>query len=132
SHCARRKDGEVGAALALELELRAFETFADFVVGNLERCLGGLFCRIFHVIYLLLAPSQQVFRLGRVVAVAIDDHGTVAAVRIGAHALKAEPKSRPAMNATNRASLLSNQDWPLLGCAHQPHRRGKAWPIFRA
>src|SRR5499427_5503200 len=88
AHGARRKDGEVGAALALELELRAFETLADFVVGNLERRLGGLFCRVFHVIHLLLAPSQQVFRLGRVVAVAIDDHGTVAAVRIGAHAPK--------------------------------------------
>jgi hypothetical protein len=30
------------------------------------------------VLHLLLAPSQQVFRLGRVVAVAIDDHDTVA------------------------------------------------------
>src|SRR5437867_12023784 len=27
-----------------------------------------------------------------------------------------EPESPPAMNATNRASPLSNQDWALLGC----------------
>ncbi len=76
-HRARREDGEIGAALALKLELCAFDALADFVVGSLERGLGGLFCRVFQIVHLLLAPSQQVFRLGRVVAVAIDDHGTV-------------------------------------------------------
>ena len=84
AHGTRGEDGDIGAALTLELELRAFETLADFVVGNFERRLGGLFYRVFHMIHLLLAPPQQVFRLGRVVAVAIDDHGTVAVVRIGA------------------------------------------------
>jgi hypothetical protein len=78
AHGARGEDGDVGAALALKLELRAFEALADLVVGHLQRGLGRLLGRLLDVLYLLLAPSQQVFRLGRVVAVAIDDHDTVA------------------------------------------------------
>jgi hypothetical protein len=77
AHGARRKDGQIGPALALKLELRALEALADLVVGNLQRRLGRLLCRVLDVVHLLLAPSQQVFRLGRVVAVAIDDHDTV-------------------------------------------------------
>ena len=78
---ARREDGEVGAALALQLELVLLDAFADFVVGHFQRrarrhrrlVLGiggrGLF----------LAEAVQIFGLGGVVAVAIDNHGTVAA-----------------------------------------------------
>ena len=35
---ARRKDRDVSSALALELELRAFEAFADLIVGDVQRC----------------------------------------------------------------------------------------------
>jgi hypothetical protein len=38
-HCARREDRQVGAALALDLELRALEAFADLVVADRERAL---------------------------------------------------------------------------------------------
>src|SRR5262249_5557883 len=78
AHGARGEDGDVGPALALKLELRALEALADLVVGNLQRRLGRLLRRLLDVLDLLLAPSQQVFRLGRVMAVAIDDHDPVA------------------------------------------------------
>ena len=73
---ARREDGEIGAALALQLELVLLDAFADFVVGHFQRgarrhrrlVLGvgrrGLF----------LAETMQVLGLGGVMAVAIDNH----------------------------------------------------------
>ena len=84
AHGARRKDRQVGAPLALQLELRAFEALADLVVGNLQRRFGRLLGRLFDVVYLLLAPSQEVLRFGRVMSVAVDDHDIVALVRIRA------------------------------------------------
>src|SRR5262249_4770456 len=78
THGARREDGEIRAALALQLELRAFEALADFVVGHLQRRLRRLLGGLLDVVDLVLAPAQQVLGLGRVVAVAIDDHDTVA------------------------------------------------------
>ena len=38
---ARREDGEVGAALALELELRALQALADLIVADAEVLVGG-------------------------------------------------------------------------------------------
>jgi hypothetical protein len=35
---ARREDRDIGAALALQLELRAFEAVPDLVVGDFQRC----------------------------------------------------------------------------------------------
>src|SRR5262249_10953148 len=96
AHGARGEDGDVGAALALKLELRAFEALADLVVGDLQRRLGGLLRRLLDVLHLLLAPPQQVFRLGRVMAVAIDDHDTVAFRSVGGMPVNAGPKCRPA------------------------------------
>src|SRR5262249_53720691 len=84
AHGARGEDGDVGPALALKLELCAFEALADLVVGHLQRRLGRLLRRLLDVLHLLLAPSQQVFRLGRVVAGAIDDHAPVAFRSVGA------------------------------------------------
>src|SRR5262249_57910330 len=78
THGARREDGEIRAALALQLELRAFEALADLVVGHLQRRLRRLLGGVLDVVDLVLAPAQQVLGLGRVVAVAIDDHDTVA------------------------------------------------------
>ena len=73
---ARREDGHVGAALALQFELVLLDAFADLVVGHFQRRPrrhrrlvlgiggGGLF----------LAETVQVLGFGGVMAVAIDDH----------------------------------------------------------
>ncbi len=69
---ARREDGEVGAALLLQLQLRADDALADLVVGD-----GGARRALRRVIErgdLRLAPALVLFRRRRVVAVAIDDH----------------------------------------------------------
>src|SRR5262249_7989194 len=132
-HGARGEDGDVGPALALKLELRALEALADLVVGHLQRRLGRLLSRLLDVLDLLLAPSQQVFRLGRVVAGAIDDHDTVAFRGVWARArARGVEMSRPQrVSGTNDPSPLSTEDWGLLGCEPTHERRGQAWPIFR-
>ena len=81
AHGARGEDGQIRAALALELELRPFEAFADLVIAHLERGLGRLLWGILEILHLLLAPAQEVLRFGRVVAVTINDHDTVAGIR---------------------------------------------------
>ena len=43
---ARRKDGHVGAALALQLQLRAFQALADLVVADVDLAVGGRLCRV--------------------------------------------------------------------------------------
>ena len=75
---ARREDRDVGAALALQLELGAFHALADFVVADLQRRFRRHRRLVLDRLGLLLAAPVQVFRLGRVVAVAIDNHDTVA------------------------------------------------------
>src|SRR5262249_12672914 len=107
AHGARREDRHVGAALALELELGTFEAFANLVVAGLQGCLGWLLRRLLEVIDLLFAPAQQVFRLGRVMAVTIDDHDTVAE-DCGRGPVDASREPGSSVNATNRASRLSN------------------------
>ncbi len=77
---ARREDGEVGAALALQLELRAFEALPDLVVGDLQRAAQRRRGLALDRLGLLLAEAFQVVGLGGVVAVAIDDHERVAAM----------------------------------------------------
>src|SRR6186713_2938460 len=69
-----REDREVGAALALELELRAFEAFTDLVVADLEVRLLRHICRVLEARDLAIAVFLQVGRCGRVVPVAVDDH----------------------------------------------------------
>ena len=73
-HRTRREDGEVGAALALLLELRALEARADLVVADSERSLGRRVLGILQRRDLALAPFLQLLRGGGVVAVAVDDH----------------------------------------------------------
>ena len=73
---ARREDRQIGAALALQLELVLLDAVADFVVGNLKRRPR----RHRHFVLgvgrgrLLLAKAMQVLGLGGVMAVTIDDH----------------------------------------------------------
>ena len=75
---ARREDGEIGAALALQLELVALDRFADLVIGHFQ----GRARRHRRLVLggggrgLLLAEAKEVLGLGGVVAVAIDDHET--------------------------------------------------------
>jgi hypothetical protein len=73
---ARREDREVGATLALQLELVLLDAFADFVVGHLQ-CGARRHRRLVLGVGrrgLFLAETMQVLGLGGVVAVAIDDH----------------------------------------------------------
>src|SRR5437867_10004572 len=74
SHRARREDGDVGAALALQLQLRALEARADLVVADAETALDGSVPRILEPGDLALSPLLELFGSGGVVAVAIDDH----------------------------------------------------------
>src|SRR5262249_20524050 len=77
---ARRKDRDVGPALALKLELRALEALADLVVRDPGVRQGGS-CwtrRVFQRRDLRVAPDLEPFRRRRVVTVAIDDHRWVA------------------------------------------------------
>src|SRR5579862_4247444 len=73
---ARRENRQIGAALALQLELVALDAFADFVVGHFQgraRRHRGLVLGVGRR-GLLFAETMQVLGLGGVVAVAIDDH----------------------------------------------------------
>ena len=74
---ARREDREVGAALALKLELVGLDAFPDLVVGHLQARAGRHRRLVLGVGRrgLILAEAVQVLRLGRVVAVTVDDHG---------------------------------------------------------
>ena len=72
---ARREDGEVGAALALEPKLRAFEAFAYLVVGDAEVGRQRLVAGIVEPGDLRCPIVLERLRRGRVVPVAIDDHG---------------------------------------------------------
>src|SRR5690242_14820892 len=102
---ARRKNGDIRASRALQLELCPFKTLADFVVAHLERSLRGLPRRIIEVLDLLLAPPQQILRLGGVVAMTIDDHDYL---RVGE---AAEPgrNQTARKKPTKRGAGLSNR-----------------------
>ena len=72
---ARAEDRDVRAALALQLELRAFYARAQLVVGDLQRAFLRLVLRVFlEIRFLLVAILAELFRRRRVMAVAIDDH----------------------------------------------------------
>ena len=72
---ARREDGDVGAALALELEL-GLHARAHLVVAELEHVARGRLRRLLQGGDLALAVLVERFRRGGVVAVAVDyGHG---------------------------------------------------------
>ena len=71
---ARREDGDVGAALALQLELRAFQTFPDLVVADLDFAVVGRLRRILQRRDLRIAIFLERLGRGGVVAVTIDNH----------------------------------------------------------
>src|SRR5690606_33382407 len=72
---ARREQRDVGAALALHLELVVLDAFAQLIVCDVERALDRLMVRILRELGLLpLAIFSELFRRRRVMSVAIDDH----------------------------------------------------------
>src|SRR5262249_30799400 len=71
---ARREDRQAGAALALQLELRALDARAQLVVADLQGPARRLLSRILDAGDLRFAEIVQLLRLGRVVAVTVDDH----------------------------------------------------------
>src|SRR5262249_17441598 len=76
---ARREDRDVGAALALELELRALDAGADLVIRHLEAGTRRQRAPVLDRLGLVLAEAMQVLGFGRVVAVTVDDHDTLRA-----------------------------------------------------
>jgi hypothetical protein len=68
-----RKKREVGAALALRLELGAFEAFAYLIVADLGRGQGGR-CWILQRFDLLRAVVAQRLGRSRVMAVTVNNH----------------------------------------------------------
>src|SRR5689334_8076119 len=70
---ARREDGEIAAALSLELELR-LDRLPQHLVRDAEVCAGWPPHRVGKAGKLLVAELMQRLRLGRVVAVDVDDH----------------------------------------------------------
>ena len=79
----RREDREIGAALALQLELRALEARAHLVVADLERALRRRRAAALERRDLRLAPGLELARRGGVVAVAVDDHVRLASPVFG-------------------------------------------------
>src|SRR5258706_1557387 len=73
---ARREDGEVAAALFLQLELRLY-ALHQLLVADAELVGGGLPHRVGEPGELLVAEGEQGLRLGRVVTVDVDDHGAL-------------------------------------------------------
>ncbi len=126
---ARREDREVGAALALELELCALDAGADLVVRHLEAGARRQRRLVLDRLGLVLAEAVQVLGFGRVVAVTIDDHDTLrrgwwAQAQIGTPE-NAGARPLSGRDATNRASPLSNLDIPR---KHSPARaRPSGW-----
>ena len=74
AHRARRKDGQIGAALALEPELGALNAGAQFVVADAQRRRRRPLRRILQRRDLTLAEIVELVRFGRVMTVAVDDH----------------------------------------------------------
>jgi hypothetical protein len=83
AHGARREDGQIGAALALHLELRAFQAVANLVVADFQRGLGRIEDRVFQRRDLLLAPVGKFFWRCGVVAMAIDDPAALRVTGVG-------------------------------------------------
>src|SRR5439155_21650014 len=86
THCTRREDRNVGAAVSLQLQLRALEARADRVVADSEAPLDGSMLRILEPGDLPLAPFLELLGSGRVVAVAIDDH--VSSTQLARHVVE--------------------------------------------
>jgi len=71
----RRQNRDVGSSLTLKLELGAFETKTDLIVGHAESALLADERRVaLHIGNLGVAPCTYPWRSSGVVAVAIDDH----------------------------------------------------------
>ena len=70
----RREDRNVGAPLVLELQLGAFETFADLIVGYVYNAFGWDVGRVLQSSDLAVPVGLELFRRCCVMSVAVDDH----------------------------------------------------------
>jgi len=70
----RRENRHIAAALPLEFELRAFQTFADLVVGNFQIAFGWNMSGILQSGNLAISVRLQLLWRCGVVPVAVDDH----------------------------------------------------------
>src|SRR5262245_4399941 len=83
--CARRKDREIGTALALEFELSTRDALADLVIQHLEAGARRQRRLVLDRLGLVLAKTVQVLGFGRVVAVTIDDHDVFTGSLLGGY-----------------------------------------------
>ena len=74
ARCARREDGEIGAALALQFQLRVLDALPQLVVTDLEARPARRLRWVLDPGDLFLAPVMELCGLRRVVPVTIDDH----------------------------------------------------------
>ena len=147
---ARGEDREVGAALALELELRALDRGADLVVGHLQARARRQRRLVLDRFGLVLAEAVQVLGLGRVVAVTIDDHDAFTAgggrnARGTPSAIAGLPRHPMSMLRTGLSHHCQTLMHSASMCARMgiradarrcrtvaaASRRGIAWPIYR-
>ena len=75
---ARREDRDVGAALALQLQLRLLQALADLVVADGDRAFRRRTQRIRQSRDLAVPIDLELVGRGRVVPVAVDDHRLIA------------------------------------------------------
>jgi hypothetical protein len=99
---ARRKQRQVAAALAHQLELIGLDRLAQLVVADLEVRGWGLLGRILDAGDLLVAPVFQRLGRGGEVAVAVDDH-----VKVSNKKLKRTDPDRIAARARLPQALAS-------------------------
>src|SRR5262245_20845215 len=92
---ARREDRDIGAALALEFQLRALQAAPNLIVRNIDGALRSRARGMVERRNLRVTIGLQRFRRGRVVAVTVNHHFTPAPPPLPArHALPALVPSR--------------------------------------
>ncbi len=129
---ARREDRQAGAALALQLELRALHARADLVVADLERGARRFLRRVLDAGDLGLAEIVQLLRFGRVVAVTVDDHDASRDEPRSGNSLQVYQTRLPGATAEN--PVASRQSRNMVGagfCLATASFRGPPWPICR-
>src|SRR3954471_16756344 len=70
----RRENRDVGAAFALQFELRAFQAFTDLIVGDVDCAFGWNTGCVLERCDLFVAVGLKFLGGSRVMAVAIDNH----------------------------------------------------------
>jgi hypothetical protein len=79
----RREHRQVGAALALDAQLCAFDAVTDFIIADDQRVFRRTEPGVFQAVDLLLAEGLERFGGGGVVSVTVDDQEMVSVLKDG-------------------------------------------------